>query len=216
MRLLVGDKTLEIDPLIVIVAGFTGRDQEEVRLHLHELADLGVPTPETTPTFYPVPQQLVTQDDTMTTWSRDTSGEAEIAIIDHDGTRLVTLASDHTDRAMETVNIHAAKLASTKPIAAEAWRYEDVADHWDMLELRSWIDGDVLYQDGTASQLIEPDDLIRLAQLPSVESVVLLTGTVPAIGGIRPSNVFRAELVDPVLDQRIELSYNIEVVAYQT
>lgn len=216
MRLSVGDTTWDLDPSLVIVAGFTGRNQDEVRLHLHELADLGVPIPASIPSFYPVPPELITDATALTTWSAETSGEAEIAIIDHQGTRLVSLASDHTDRAMETVDIHAAKLACTKPFATRAWRFGNVADHWDELQLRSWIDGDVLYQDGTAAQILGPEELIELAQVPSAETTVLLTGTVPAIGGIRPSASFRAELFDPVLDRRISLSYTIEVVAYPT
>lgn len=214
MRIRAGDESFNVDPEMVIVAGFTGRDQNEVRLHLHELADLGISVPASTPTFYPIPPQLIAQGDSLSTWSPDTSGEAEIALIDHDDHLFVTLASDHTDRAMETVDIHAAKLACIKPVATEAWRFSDVAAHWDLLELRSWIDGDALYQDGTAAQILEPRDLISRARFPAVATTVLLTGTVPAIGGIRPSSTFRAELVDPVLDRRIQLSYSVEVVAY--
>lgn len=214
MRIRVGNATSNVDPPLVIVAGFTGRNQDEVRHHLDELADLGVPVPESTPTFYPIPSQLLSQDDVVLTWSFETSGEAEIAIIEHEGHRTVSLASDHTDRAMETIDIHAAKLACTKPFASEAWRFEDVADHWDQLQLRSWIDGDVLYQDGTAAQILEPERLIEMAGLPSDHTTVLLTGTVPAIGGIRPSGSFRAELVDPVLERRITLAYTTTVVAY--
>jgi len=31
------------------------------------------------------------------------------------------------------------KQLCVKPVAPQLWRVEDVADHWDKLELRSWI-----------------------------------------------------------------------------
>lgn len=212
MRFDVDGASVTIDPAAVIVAGFTGRNQAAVREHLDELAELGVPVPSEVPAFYPVPPELLVQSRTVRTWSDQSSGEAEIALVTTKDTRLVTLASDHTDRALETRDIHAAKLACPKIIAAEAWHHADVAEHWDHLILRSTLPGDVTYQNGTAAELLHPDDLAtRLSVAPIAGAVVMLTGTVPAIGGIRPSDSFHAELVDPVLGRSITLSYDVTV-----
>jgi len=38
----------------MVNAGYTGRNQAEVRRHIEELAKKGIPGPPTTPTLYPV------------------------------------------------------------------------------------------------------------------------------------------------------------------
>jgi hypothetical protein len=75
----------------------------------------------------------------------------------------VSMASDHTDRKLEAYSVAFSKQACIKPVATQAWRFADVAGHWDELVIRSWIveDGATkLYQEGTLASLRTPQDLI--------------------------------------------------------
>jgi len=204
-----------VEPESAVIAGFTGRDQEDVVDHLLELEALGIPTPDTVPMFYTIPTDLLVQDNRMLAVHTCTSGEAEVVLIVDRGEVMVALGSDHTDRAAERHGIGIAKGLCTKPISGDAWPLEHVENHMDQLEIRSWItDGgvEVLYQAGRLSEILPLTEL--LAQVPFTcqpRSFVLFTGTVPAIGGIRGSQSFRAELFDPVRRRSITLDYQTMV-----
>lgn len=204
-----------VDPESAVVAGFTGRDHEDVVDHLMELEVLGIPTPDTVPTFYSIPTDLLVQDDKVLALHSGTSGEAEVVLLVDEGEVMVALGSDHTDRAAERHGIGISKGLCTKPISHDAWPLEVVEDHLDRLEIRSWItDGgpEVLYQSGLLSEILPVTEL--LAQVPYMcqpRSFVLFTGTVPTIGGIRGSQSFRAELFDPVGGRSITLAYQTNV-----
>lgn len=201
----------------VIIAGFTGRDQLKVQAHVAELAAEGITVPERVPSFYLAPPSALLQENEIMVTHEQTSGEAEIALIFDQGDLYVTTASDHTDRAAETFDIAVSKLACPKIIASEAWRFENVRDQWDRLQLRSWIRENghrVVYQAGTAGELLSPDDLLEMTPLKRrPDAFVLLTGTLPAIGGIRGSERFWAELHDPVTKRMIQFDYTIRVIA---
>lgn len=198
----------------VVVAGFTGRDEAEVRRHVEELAAEGVPAPASVPAYYLLDAgAALSQAQEIVVEHEATSGEAEVAIVVDEGEHLVTLASDHTDRRLETRDVALSKRRNPKPIAETAWRFEEVAGHWDQLRLRSWIreDGERrLYQDGALASLLPPATLIeRMPAEVDRASFVLLCGTVPAHGGIRGADRFEAELHDPRLERAIALAYNV-------
>jgi hypothetical protein len=205
------------EPELVLVAGFTGRDPVAVRNHIAELAEHGVASPEVVPCFYALPPHLVTQDAVLVTTERGTSGEAEVGLIVDGGTILVTLASDHTDRAAERLDIAVSKRLCPKVVATSVWELDRVIDRWDTLRLRSWVgegDGD-LYQDGPLAELLAPADLLDAIRWRSRPGCfLLLCGTVPTIGGLRESERFRAELFDPGTDARLVLEYRVEVRDY--
>ncbi len=208
-----GDEIVS-DPEVAIVAGYTGRDRPSVLAHIAELVELGIAAPPSAPTFYALAPQLVTQATVMVTTEPGTSGEAEVGLIVGGGEVLVTIASDHTDRAAERVDIGLSKRLCHKVVSTSVWRLADVIDHWDSLQLCSWVgdDGTDLYQEGTLEALLSPGDL--LAAIPwrmRPERFLLLCGTVPTIGGLRESPRFRAELCDPVTDRRLALDYRVEV-----
>jgi hypothetical protein len=216
MRLSVAGSRLDVQPQAVIVAGFTGRDQEAVRVHLEELMAGGIRVPEHVPTFYLVSPHVLTQADELLVTHAQTSGEAEIALVVDGEDTYVTLASDHTDRAAEALDIGLSKRVCPKVLASEAWRLKEVQGGWDSLQLRSWIQEDerrVLYQQGLAAELLPPHDL--LAKIPfrrRPECFVLLAGTLPALGGVRASERFWAELRDPASSRVIRLSYRIRTL----
>ena len=130
----------------------------------------------------------------------------------HDGEYWVSLISDHTDRHLETFSVALSKQACIKPVASSAWRMSEVAEHWDALELTSWIkeQGEwVIYQQGTLASLLTPPDLLAryLGDSSVKQGFAMSCGTLGAIGGIRPSSEFRMALHDPILGRTLEHHY---------
>ena len=71
----------------MINAGYVGRDQEEVRRHIDELAKKGIPGPKTTPTAYPVICRMMVTDPEIEVYGDETCGEAEyVLFVENDGT----------------------------------------------------------------------------------------------------------------------------------
>ena len=139
----------------------------------------------------------------------DTSGEVEFVLLAKPDGLWVTVGSDHTDRKAETIGVSLSKQLCAKPSAKDAWRYDEVKDHWERLILRSWADGE-LYQEGPVTAMRAPEDL--LSRYPLRPGWVMFCGTLAAKGGIRPSNVFRMELEDPVRKRKLAHEYRITVL----
>ncbi len=208
--------TVDIDPAAVVIAGFTGRDRAGVDAHLAELRELGVPTPETVPSFYLAPGSAAVQQSRLSVVGAQTSGEAEAVLVFDGDDAYLTLGSDHTDRAAEAIDIALSKLACPKPLANEAWRLKEVASHADELRVRSWITvngAETLYQQGRLAELMDLGDLLGATPFADrLERLVLFTGTFGALGGIRPAERFRAALEDPVRGRTITFDYRIDVL----
>ena len=206
---------VEIDSLVI--AGWAGRDAAAIEHHIEELAALGIPRPSTTPLYYRVAAQTLTQDTCLTVLGPDSSGEVEPAIVAMADGLWVGIGSDHTDRKAEASGIALSKQLCGKPVGSRLWSYADVEAHWDELILRSWatIDGKrTLYQESPVSSLRTPRDLIRRhtgsATLPA--GTLMFCGTPGAIGGIRPATRFEMEMDDPVLGRRLTHSYDVDVL----
>ncbi|HLT27061.1 MAG TPA: DUF2848 domain-containing protein [Zeimonas sp.] len=200
-----------------VVAGWAGRDLAAIEHHIDELAALGVPRPSAVPLYYRVGADRLTQDGEIEVIGDASSGEAEAFLFSHQGLAFVSLASDHTDRQLETHSVALSKQLCPKPVARVAWPYGEVADHWDELVLRAWIEEDgrrVLYQEGTLASLRHPFELVKdhfgAETIP--EGVGMLCGTVAALGGIRPAASFEMELADPVRKRAIHHRYRVTVL----
>jgi hypothetical protein len=193
-----------------VIAGWTGRDVAALEKHIKELEELGVPRPASTPIFYRVAATRLSTSDIIEVSGGESSGEIEFILVQHHGALYVGVGSDHTDRQVETYNITVSKQMCEKPVAGELWAWDEVRDHWDTLKLRSWIDNDVIYQDGSVTTMRHPDDLMALYS-PSglAEGTLMFCGTLAAIGGIRPAPHFSFELYDPELDRRIKHGYGM-------
>lgn len=209
---------LDVDVSNLVIAGWAGRDAEAIEHHIVELEQLGVPRPSAVPLFYRVAANQLTQSDVLQVVGSDSSGEVEAFLFSQGGQTFVSVASDHTDRQLETHSVAHSKQVCVKPVATRAWRLEEVVGHWDQLLIRSWIEeggSRVLYQEGTLAGLRTPSDLMERcfgattgARIPA--GFGMLCGTVPAIGGIRPSRAFEMELEDPVLKRSIRHYYRCE------
>ena len=198
---------VKVDQLII--AGWTGRDEVALRKHIKELEEIGVKPPKTTPIFYRVSADLLTQATRIQASGPDTSGEVEFVLVQKADGMWVHVGSDHTDRKAETIGVSLSKQLCHKPISADAWRYDEVKPHWEKLILRSWSDGE-LYQEGPVTAMRSPEDLLsRYALKPGW---AMFCGTLAAKGGIRPAKVFRMELEDPVRKRKLAHEYRIEVL----
>lgn len=211
MRFETTDGPTEIPIRNVVVAGWTGRDRAGVDHHIAELAAIGVAPPSQVPLYYRVSELLLTQSVTIQVLGFDTSGEAEPLIVRYGDTLWLGLASDHTDRSLETVSVAASKQICPKPVARQIWPLEDVKDHLDQLVLTCDIEDDgrwQRYQEGALSKILPLEDLVAGAGL--TDGSAMLCGTLSAIGGVRPAARYRMALTDPVRGREIDLSYDVD------
>jgi hypothetical protein len=201
----------------LIIAGWAGRNAAAIDHHIEELAAIGIPRPSTTPLYYRVAAQTLTQSSRLVVLGPDSSGEVEPIVVAMADGLWIGIGSDHTDRKAEASGIALSKQLCGKPIGPQLWSYADVEDHWDELVIRSWavIDGErVLYQDSSISALRTPRDLIRkhtgTEMLPP--ETLMFCGTPGTLGGIRPSTRFEMEIMDPVLKRSLTHSYDIDAL----
>jgi hypothetical protein len=210
-----GSQTIPYSPLQLVIAGWAARDEAAVKHHIDELAAIGVPPPSSVPLFYRTAVSLLTQSEKVEVLGPDSSGEVEPVVVSMDDGLWLTVGSDHTDRKAETQGVALSKQLCSKPIGGDLWRLEDIASHWDAIEMRAFvtIEGNrVLYQEGALATLRPPADLIpRFAQAGRLPpGSVMFGGTLAAIGGVRPAKRFEMELTDPVLGRAIRHAYDIQ------
>ncbi|GHE00811.1 hypothetical protein U879_13945 [Defluviimonas sp. 20V17] len=202
---------LEVNHLIV--AGWTGRDAGAIAHHIRELAAIGVPAPSATPLYYRVSAPLLTTAPRIQTVGGASSGEVEPLLIQAGRARYLGLASDHTDRALETHSVALSKQVCAKPCAPELWPWEEVADHLDAIVLRSWVEDAgawVPYQSGSIAEIRPLEELIAGSEIGALArdgAAAMLCGTFAAQGGVRPAAKFRMEMHDPITDRRIRHEY---------
>lgn len=204
-----------------IIAGWTARDRAAVDHHIEELAAIGVPAPSAVPLYYRVAAATFTQQARIEVVGSETSGEVEPVVIDDGETLWLGVGSDHTDRALETYSVALSKQICPKPLSRTLWRFNDIADRLDALELRSWVKEDenadwVPYQEGTLSTIRPLAELITGAPTAAGDSgrlaagTAMLCGTLTILsGGVRPASAFRMELRDPLCGRSLEHHYEI-------
>jgi Protein of unknown function (DUF2848) len=199
----------------LVIAGWTGRDAAAVEAHVAELERLGVKRPKTTPIFYRVGASLLTTAASIEVAGPDTSGEVEPVLIGLADGLWVGVGSDHTDRKAEAVGVTLAKQLCPKPVSAALWPFDEVADHWDALVLRSFAtdrSGRRLYQEGAVAALRPPGELMARylkseRRLPP--GMAMFCGTLAVKGEIAPAARFEIELEDPVLGRRLAHAYRV-------
>jgi hypothetical protein len=209
--------TLRFQPEIVALAGFSGRDQRAVRKHIEELARIGVRTPEEWPVIYAVTTDRVTTASRIEVLHGETSGELEFAIVLTNGQQYVAVASDHTDRKGERVDIALSKQAVQRVISRDVWRVADVADRWDDITLRSYVRGNGdrrLYQSGNTGALLPVDRLVDLVQRRCrrpLGNAIIFSGTLPVIGSVVFAPHFEVEMTCPAKGWTLRASYDVVV-----
>jgi hypothetical protein len=217
---LTGGQILEFDVKRMINGGFSGRNQEAVWAHIEELEKIGVKRPEKTPTFYPIPAANISQADQIEVIGEGNSTEIEYVMLLAPDGMYIALGGDHTDRELETVSIPKSKLVYPNIVSRKAWKYEDIKDHWDRIEIRCWLgeNRQTLYQEGTLAKIMPPAELLEHVQALVSEDLkgsVILSGTLAALTeGIAYSPVVEGELFDPVTGERISLKYRVKPITW--
>ncbi|RQS60468.1 DUF2848 domain-containing protein [Burkholderia sp. Bp8963] len=216
-----GGLPVQLNANRLVIAGWAGRDSDEVEHHIRELEALGVRRPSVVPCFYEVTPALLTTAERIEVIGEQSSGEVEAVLFqtETDGL-LVGIGSDHTDRRVESYDVAVSKQMCAKPLGATLWRYAEVAAHWDALVARSWrIDANgerVRYQEGTLARLMHPAPLIRRAfgATSIVPETVLFCGTQPVFGKLTPASAYELELHDPVLGRTLRHRYSVAALAH--
>ncbi|MBC7343458.1 MAG: DUF2848 family protein [Clostridia bacterium] len=207
----------------IVNGGFSGRNQEEVWKHIRELEKIGVPAPKSTPTFYPLLPDKVTTSTELLVIGTGNSGEVEYALLcgDNSGSpdRIwVALASDHTDRDLETMSILKSKQVYPNIISTGVWRLSDVLDHWDVIAIRSWVGRDraQIYQDSTLAAIMRPEELLDkvrgLMADGDLGGTIILSGTVATKGELSFHEWWESELADPVRGQTLTCNYHVQPI----
>jgi hypothetical protein len=209
-----GQDRVAVEVTALVIAGWTGRDETAVRHHIVELQAIGVPPPSSVPVYYRASASNLHQAATLQVLGADTSGEVEPVLLSMADGLWLGIGSDHTDRKAEAAGIALSKQLCGKPVGTTLWRFEEVEQHWDALEMSAWatIDGAAtLYQRGSLAALRHPRDL--MARRPGGPGLppgtIMFCGTLGAIGGIRPATHFAMELHDPVLGRTLRHGYDI-------
>jgi hypothetical protein len=163
---------------------------------------------------YTTPPELATMTASMTVTCARTSGEAEFYIIPAPDGLLIGAGSDHTDREQEAIDVAASKLLCAKVLSPDLWRYDDVRDHWDRLEIRSWMTdttGRRLYQEGRLESFLTVADVLAEVERQGhrLAGRIVFGGTLPAIGGLSYGRRFEVELSDPVLGRSLGCAYDV-------
>src|SRR5437763_1657631 len=96
-----GGAAIDFNPERVIIAGYTGRNQEEARAHIRELERQGIPTPAEIPAVFRTTLDRLTCDRDIEVVGGRTAGEAEAVLLVKGENIWVAVGSDHTDRELE-------------------------------------------------------------------------------------------------------------------
>jgi hypothetical protein len=216
-----GERTVAIRRAFNI--GFTIRDAAKMQAHLDEVAKEGVPMPRVgvPPIVFPLSPWAVTQDEEVPVQYARTSGEVEIVTIVDGDDVLVSVGSDHTDRELETIDIPWSKQACPSIVARSAWRWQDVADTWDQVEIGSEIGLDPArlhpYQRANVREFMSPPEMTAglRAKLRSQPAgpFAFWSGTVVSLESeLEYPPVWRIWLHNPALGWRIEHTYRSPVL----
>jgi hypothetical protein len=217
-----GEQALVFDVQRMYNLAFTLRDAARMQQHLDEIAKSGIPGPKVDrpPAIYPVSDWTITTAPEITVQREKTSGEVEITILKHDGSLLVGVGSDHTDRELEALDILWSKQVCPNVLAPTVWRWEDVKDHWDEISMESEVGGNgerTLYQQASVAEFWTPEEMLaslegRVKLLE--DGLVLFSGTVASKQGtLTYADRWTIRMVDPVLSRKIEHTYRVTVLS---
>ncbi len=211
-------KIIEYEAKKLLIGGFTGRDRKAIIDHIEELRSKGIKIelPEKIPIFFRVSPYLLTTENVIEVPCKETSGEVEYVILTAESGKIyITVGSDHTDRELEKISVHKSKWVCPKVLSEKMWDYQDLKDHWDEIELRSFIfenDKKELYQSAKLETLLKPEEILKEAGHFEEEGWVIYSGTIPSLRGVVYAENFEINLYDPILNRKIAHRYAIKVL----
>ncbi len=196
--------------------GFTIRDREKMQRHLDEVTGVHIDWPERPPAIFPISNwATITADEVSVQYDR-TSGEIEIVSIIDGDELLIGVGSDHTDRKLEQTDIPWGKQVAPNVLGPTVWRWADVADHWDEVQLESYVDGK-LYQKAGVAEFWTPVEMVesvqgRIAEVPG--ATILFSGTVVSVDEqLDFGRNWSLRMIDPVLGRTLRHDYKIIVLS---
>lgn len=191
---------------------------------LSMMADAGVNRPTELPTIVPKPAHLITTRHTIQVNSSNTAGEAEFVLLIETDRTYVGVGNDHKDRDLERSEMHKANSSCPSVISDHVWVLDEIRDHWDDLELRSWVavDGGLqAHQRATLLEFMEPETIIERVDRRTCDPLpgtAIWSGTV-GVGEagvdpfpkVVPGSFYVVQLYDPILERRLLAHYAIQV-----
>ena len=208
----------------MVNAGYVGKNQEEARRHIEELAAKGIPGPKSIPVLYPVICNALILDSEIEVYENETCGEVEyvLCIVTEDEI-YVGLGSDHTDRHLEKTDIPRSKQICPNLMSRTVWPLKEVENHWDDLLMSANVVNqgeETLYQQGRLGLLLNPAELMSFvkSKIPGpLENIIIFSGTMGMLNGeFIFGEKFSPQLIDEKLNRRLEFSYNIKPLDYLT
>ncbi|MEJ2024285.1 MAG: DUF2848 family protein, partial [Deltaproteobacteria bacterium] len=219
-----GNEPLDFHYTRMVNAGYVGRNQDEVRRHINELAEKGIPGPKKVPTLYPVIPRTLLTDSEIEVYGDETCGEVEyVLLIENPDAIYVGVGSDHTDRHLEETDIPRAKQICPNIISGRVWPLAEVMDHWDDLAIEASVvkkGKEILYQQGLLALIMDPKALLKFVASkvpPPLEGLIIYSGTLGSLtGGFVFGEEFLATLTDPKLGRSLDLRYKVLPMHYMT
>jgi hypothetical protein len=216
-----GKRSVSVELRGAVICGYTARDQDAVRKHIAELEKQGIAPPPSIPMFYPKPDWSLCFEGEIHVQGAETSGEVEFVLLIDRGITYVGVGSDHTDRELEKHSVVKSKQVCPSVLSRTLWDYDEIKDHWDQIEFRSWAiraGEKVLYQQCTLASILRPNDLlsqVRAHVSRDLEGIAIFSGTSALLtDGFVFADRFGAELSDPVLGRKIRVEYGIHTLEW--
>ena len=208
----------------MINAGYVGKNQQEVRRHIEELAAKGIPGPKSIPVLFPVVCHALTTDSVIDVYGSETSGEVEYVLcVVSEGEVYVGLGSDHTDRHLEETDIPRSKQICPNLMSRTVWPLEEVAEQWDDLLMTASVVKNteaIPYQEGRLGLLLNSAELMAFVKSKiggPLQNLIIFSGTMGMLTGeFVFGERFSAKLMDEKLNRRLEISYDIRPLDYLT
>ena len=206
----------------MINAGYVGKNQDEVRRHIEELAAKGIPGPKSIPVLFPVVCHALTTDSVIEVYGSETSGEVEyvLCVVSEDEV-YVGLGSDHTDRHLEETDIPRSKQICPNLMSRMVWPLEEVQAQWDDLLMSASVVKNaetILYQEGRLGLLLNPAELMAFVKSKvdgPLENLIIFSGTMGMLTGeFVFGESFSAQLMDEKTNRRLEISYEVKPLDY--
>ncbi len=196
------------------IAMFCDRDPDVAALQAEQKEAKWERICETFPSFCKISRYLLTTDDRVEVQGNRTCGEVEVVALAQGNDLFIGIGSDHCDRAIEPVYYYKPKQMCPHALGPRVWRYEEIADHWDELEMISFVrvqGREVAFQKGSLSTLLKVPDLIDRSGFSS-DGLALYCGTVKFLDEYVYGDGFGMELRDPVLGRSLRHTYSLDVL----
>ncbi len=209
-----GERPLRFEVKTLAVAMFCSRCADAATLVEEQRKSKWERICEEFPSFCKISRYLLTTDDRIEVQGNRTCGEVEVVALVQEDDLFIGIGSDHCDRAIEPIYYYKPKQMCARVLGPRVWRYEDLADHWDELEMTASMivqNREIPFQKGSLSTLLRVPELIDQSGFPR-DGLVLYCGTVKLPDEYIYGSGFDMELHDPVLGRSLRHTYSLNVL----